>query len=159
MGSFKFIYPLVTTVTGMPSGGNVADGASFTLTCDHDFSSPAFQWTKNGQTVAGETASTYDVTAAIVDNGANFACSATEAGRTVTSAGVTMNVACNYLFSYAKPLGFDSRYAMDDIGQAYSKLSRLIISAHLFSKQNWINQCYNCVNIYCYKTVMKAFYS
>jgi hypothetical protein len=93
------VVPAITpvTITTQPTGTNVVEPAPFTLRVAAGGSNPNYQWYRNGSPIDGATNAIYSVAASNcdTDGGTYHVVVFNDAPSSVTSATVTVNVACD----------------------------------------------------------------
>mgnify|MGYP000735890522 CR=1 FL=1 len=89
------------TVTTHPSSQIATSGEVVTFSAGFAGTAPiAYQWRRNGAAISGATSTTYGRVAAVLDNGAQFDCVATNAAGSVTTAAATLTVNSVTLFGF-----------------------------------------------------------
>jgi len=85
--------PLPPTITGQPVGGVDAVGSDYTFNVSATGTEPlSYQWYKNGNTIAGETNTSYTIVSASLNDGGTYNAVVSNAGGLATSNSVTLVV-------------------------------------------------------------------
>jgi autotransporter-associated beta strand protein len=109
---------LAPNILGQPVGQSVSQGqpANFTVTAT-GVPNPACQWYKDGQPVAGATATNYAIASAVRTNAGNYTVVVSNSSGSVTSAVATLTYTGNVApvanpSTYSRPAGFSLKIAI-----------------------------------------------
>lgn len=85
--------PVPPTITVQPVGGTISVGSDYTFNISATGTDPlSYQWYKNGNTITGETNTSYSVVSASLNDGGTYNAVVSNAGGFATSNSVTLTI-------------------------------------------------------------------